>query len=55
MNDNEDVELYCGKPSQSGNQDGIITSARFHYPHGIVNLGSTLIVCDTGNIVYPTY
>ena len=49
MNGNEDVELYCGKPNEPGNQDGIVTSARFHSPHGIANMGSTLIVCDTGN------
>ena len=49
MNDSEDVELYCGKPNEPGNQDGIVTSARFHCPHGIANLGSTLIVCETEN------
>ena len=49
MNDNEDVELYCGKPNEPESQDGIVTSARFHSPHGIANMGSTLIVCDTGN------
>ena len=49
MNDNEDVELYCGKPNEPGSQDGIVTSARFHSPHGTANMGSTLIVCDTGN------
>ena len=49
MNDNGDVELYCGKPNEPGSQDGIVASARFHSPHGIANMGSTLIVCDTGN------
>ena len=49
MNDNEDVELYCGKPNEPGSQDGVVMSAWFHSPHGIVNMGSTLIVCDTGN------
>ena len=49
MNDNEDVELYCGKPNEPGSQDGIVTSARFHSPHGIANLRSTLIVCETEN------
>ena len=49
MDGNEDLELYCGKPNEPGNQDGIVTSARFHSPHGIANMGSTLIACDTGN------
>ena len=29
--------------------DGIVKSSRFHSPHGIANMGSTLIVCNTGN------
>ena len=45
----QDVELYCGKPNEPGNQDGVVTSAKFHSPHGITNMGSTLIVCDSGN------
>ena len=49
MDGNEDLELYCGKSNEPGNQDGIVTSARFHSPHGIANMGSTLIACDTGN------
>ena len=32
MKDNEDVELYYGKPNEPGNQDGIVTSAWFHSP-----------------------
>ena len=46
---NEDVKLYCGKPNEPGNQDGVVTSAKFHSPYGITNMGSTLIVCDSGN------
>ena len=45
----EDVEFYCGKPNEWGNQDGIVLSARFHLLHGIANMGSTLVVCSTGN------
>ena len=44
MNDNKDVELYCGKPNEPGDQDGIVTSARFHSPHGIANMGSTWLI-----------
>ena len=43
------MELYCGKPNEPGNQDGVVTSAKFHSPYGISNMGSTLIVCDSGN------
>ena len=32
MKDNEDVELYCGKPNEPGIQNGIVTSACFHSP-----------------------
>ena len=43
MNDNEDVELYCGKPNEPGSQDGIVTSARFHSHHGIAKMGQLLM------------
>ena len=49
MKDNEDVKLHCGKPNEPGNQDGIVTSAWFHSLHGIMKMGSTLVLCDTGN------
>ena len=42
------MALFCGQGNASGNQDGVVSSARFHSPHGLVNMGSSLIVCDTG-------
>ncbi|XP_028514449.1 uncharacterized protein LOC114574924 [Exaiptasia diaphana] len=44
-----EMTLYCGQGNASGNQDGVVSSARLHSPHGLVNMGSSLIVCDTGN------
>ena len=43
------MAIYCGQGNASGNQDGVVSSARLHSPHGLVNMGSSLIVCDTGN------
>ena len=43
------MALYCGQGNASGNQDVVVSSARLHSPHGLVNMGSSLIVCDTGN------
>lgn len=43
------VERYSGKASEPGNADGVVSSARFHSPHGIASMGSTLFICDSGN------
>ena len=43
------IALYCGQGNASGNQDGVVSSGRLHSPHGLVNMGSSLIVCDAGN------
>ncbi|PFX27318.1 Sentrin-specific protease 1 [Stylophora pistillata] len=43
------MALYCGQGNASGNQDGVVSSARLRSPHCHVNMGSSLIVCDTRN------
>lgn len=43
------MALYCGQGNASANQNGVVSSARLHSPHGLVNMGSSLVVCDTGN------
>ena len=42
------MALYCGQGNASGNQDGV-SSAWLHSSNGLVNMGSSSIVCDTGN------
>ena len=43
------VEHYSGKANEPGNEDGVVSSARFHSPHGIANVGFSLFICDSGN------
>ena len=42
------ISLFAGKNEVSGATDGIVTSSRFHSPHGIASFCSAL-VCDSGN------
>ena len=43
------VEHYSEKAYEPGNEDGVVSSARFYSPHGIASMGSTLFICDSGN------
>ena len=43
------VEHFTGKANEPGAEDGVVSSARFHSPHGIANMGSSLFICDSGN------
>ena len=43
------VKHYSGKANEPGNEDGVLSSARFHSPQGIASMGSTLLICDSGN------
>ena len=43
------MALHCAEGNASGSQDGVVSSARLHSPHGLVNMGSSLVACDTGN------
>ena len=42
------VELFSGKVKDPGNEDGVVSSARFYLPHGIANIGRSLFICDSG-------
>lgn len=39
MDTNVAVEHYSGKANEPGNEDGVVSSARFHSPHGIASVG----------------
>lgn len=43
------VKLYSGKTDDPGSTDGVISTAKFHSPHGIANMGQSLFICDSGN------
>ena len=45
----EAISLFAGKNQVSGAADGIVSSSRFHSPHGISSFGLSLVVCDSGN------
>ena len=41
------VENFTGKANEPGAEDGVVSSARFHSPHSIANMGSSLFICDS--------
>ena len=43
------VEHFSGKCNEPGNEDSVVSSAKFHSPHGIASMGCSLIICDSGN------
>lgn len=43
------VTTLAGRAGLSGTTDGVGTSARFYYPHGISTDGTNLFVADTGS------
>ena len=52
------VEHLTGKAYEAGAEDGVVSSerfhsphgmAKFHSPHGMANTGSALFICDSGN------
>lgn len=49
VDNNAIVELFSGKVNDPGNEDGVVSSARFYSPHGIANMGRSLFICDSGN------
>ena len=43
------AEHLTGKAYEAGAEDGVVSSAKFHSPHGMANTGSSLFICDSGN------
>ena len=42
-------QLVTGSSNESGDKDGVVSSATLHSPHGLETFGKTLFVCDSGN------
>ena len=42
-------QLVVGSSNESGDMDGVVSSATLHSPHGLETFGRTLFVCDSGN------
>ena len=42
-------QLVAGSSNESGDMDGVVSSATLHSPHGLETFGRTLFVCDSGN------
>lgn len=49
INTNVAVEHFSGKCNEPGNEDSVVSSAKFHSPHGIASMGCSLFICDSGN------
>ncbi|PFX13053.1 hypothetical protein AWC38_SpisGene22905 [Stylophora pistillata] len=43
------VEHFSGKCNEPGNEDGVVSSAKFHSPHGISSMECSLLIRDSGN------
>ena len=42
-------QLVTGSSNESGDKDGVVSSATLHSPHGLETFDKTLFVCDSGN------
>lgn len=42
-------QLVTGSSNESGDKNGVVSSATLHSPHSLETFGKTLFVCDSGN------